>query len=244
MPKFEITKPNTLRSILKKIHRLFLLLSKKLSRKNISRFLGAEFLSIPRGAIVGNIGAGGDIERHLKIYAERLGYSVTSLDIDPERNPDILCDITSPNLGKNYFDVIVMAEVLEHVTDPHAAVRGIKQLLKPGGTLILTVPFIFPIHDRPNDYFRYTRYGLMHLFQEMDDLNIKERNSWSEAIGVLIARLIMEKTLSARLVSPLAVLFAISFMPFAIIIAKVIQTDFITTGYFLTCRKRADKDFL
>lgn len=130
-----------------------------------------------------------------------------------------------------------MAEVLEHVTDPHAAARGVCELLKPGGRLVLTVPFMFPIHDRPYDHFRYTRYGLAVLFGTMDDLIILERNSWAEAINVLASRLINEKTTSARIAAPIVVVLAIVFMPLAWILGRLIKTDFMTTGYVLTCRK-------
>jgi SAM-dependent methyltransferase len=231
--------PTLIRS-LKKIHFIFLLLSKIISRKGLNAFLKKEFCHINRGEVVGNIGAGGKIEADLRKQAVESRFSVISLDIDPSRNPDVVLDITSPNLPENSFDVIVMAEVLEHVADPHAAVKGIRYLLKPGGKLILTVPFIFPIHDRPYDYFRYTRFGLEHLFGEMQELEVRQRNSWAEAISVLMARLIMERSISARLASPFAVVLALLMVPLALFLGTIIKTDFITTGYLLTCKNPCD----
>lgn len=223
--------------IIKKVHYLFLFISKILSRKGIADFLRREFARIPFNAAVANVGAGGKVEDLLRSYADKSGFTVTSLDIDPGRSPDILCDITCPHLSKSSFDVIVMAEVLEHVSNPQAAINGLDYLLKPGGTIILTVPFIFPIHDRPYDYYRYTRYGLEYLFRDMADVKVVERNNWSEAIGVLIARLIMEKSISARITAPFAVVFALLMLPAAILLGALIKTNFITTGYLLTCKK-------
>jgi len=222
---------------IKRIHFIFLFLSKVLSRKGITEFLKKELTLINYEAKVANIGAGGKIGELISATAIKSGFTVTSLDIDPDRSPDILCDITAPNLPKSSFDVIVISEVLEHVTNPQNAVNGLDYLLKPGGKIILTVPFIFPIHDRPYDYYRYTRFGLEYLFRDMDDVKVVERNSWSEAIGVLIARLIMEKSISARLTAPFAVILALIMLPAAIILGWIIKTDFITTGYLLTCKK-------
>jgi SAM-dependent methyltransferase len=196
-----------------------------------------EFSKISLDAVVANIGSGGMIEVRLRHWAKKTGFVIHSMDIDQARMPDFVVDITKPNLPPNTYDVIVMAEVLEHVTDPQAAVKGINHLLKPSGLLILTVPFIFPIHDRPYDYFRYTKYGLQLLFRGMSNLTIKEKNSWAEAINVLLARLIMEKSVSARLASPIAVTLAILIMPLAYMLGRLIKTDFMTTGYLLTCNK-------
>jgi 2-polyprenyl-3-methyl-5-hydroxy-6-metoxy-1,4-benzoquinol methylase len=39
-----------------------------------------------------------------------------------------------------YFDYVTLDQVAEHVTDPHALMRGIARVLKPGGTVIVTTP--------------------------------------------------------------------------------------------------------
>ena len=234
-----MNKQNFVFKALKRVHHFFLTLSKTLSRKNLHTFLDHQFAGIPAGAIVANIGSGGKIEEQLRVWAQKTGFVVQSMDIDSDRHPDLICDITQPDLPPDSFDVVVMAEVLEHVTDPHAAVRGIQHLLKPSGRLILSVPFMFPIHDRPHDYFRYTHYGLAYLFRGMDELTISARNSWAEAINVLASRLIMEKSTSARLASPFAVSIAILLMPVVWLLGKLIKTDFITTGYTLTGKKPA-----
>jgi SAM-dependent methyltransferase len=226
----------------KSIHNFFLTLSKTLSRKNLHNFLDHQFAVIPPGAIVANIGSGGKVEEQLRHWARKTGFEVRSMDIDNARGPDLVCDITQPHLPPESFDVLVIAEVLEHVTDPHAAARGIQHLLKPSGRVILTVPFLFPIHDRPHDYFRYTQYGLAHLFNWLTELHIAPRNSWAEAINVLASRLIMEKSISARLASPIAVTIAMALMPLAWLLGNLIKTDFITTGYTLTGTKPARLD--
>lgn len=61
------------------------------------------------------------------------------------------------------FDVVLCTEVLEHVSEPDALIAEIARVLRPGGVLILTAPQSHGLHEEPSDYFRFTRYGLMHL---------------------------------------------------------------------------------
>lgn len=60
---------------------------------------------------------------------------------------------------------------------------------KKGGKLILTTCFIFPLHDIPNDYYRFTKYGLRHLFTDWEILELKEATDTLTAIAVLLQRI-------------------------------------------------------
>ena len=61
------------------------------------------------------------------------------------------------------FDTVVSFQVLEHVPEPARMVQEIGRVLRPGGHLILTAPHMWGIHEEPNDYFRFTGFGLAHL---------------------------------------------------------------------------------
>jgi hypothetical protein len=222
------------KEVLKTIYFPLIKISKILSRSKVNEFLKMEFSKIKSNSCVGTVGSGGEVEEILRLWAKKDDFKVESLDIDPCRNPDILADISDPNIPGDRYDVLVMVEVLEHVKDPHGAVSRIQYLLKSSGKLILTVPFIFPLHDRPNDFFRYTRYGLRLLFKNMRNVNIYERNNWGEAIVVLISRIVMKKTLVTRIFSMFAVISAIIIYPLAYFVGSIIRTDFITTGYLMT----------
>ena len=52
---------------------------------------------------------------------------------------------------KESYDVVVIAEVLEHLHSPHLAVENLRNTLRPNGRLVLTVPFIFPIPEAPSN---------------------------------------------------------------------------------------------
>lgn len=63
------------------------------------------------------------------------------------------------------YDSAICLEVLEHVPNPHQAIKEIRRILKPSGIVLISVPHLSRLHDIPRDYFRFTSYGLTHLLQ-------------------------------------------------------------------------------
>lgn len=63
------------------------------------------------------------------------------------------------------FDSVVCNEVLEHVFNPERFLAELHRVLRPQGTLLLTVPFIWDEHEQPYDFGRYSSFGLRHLLQ-------------------------------------------------------------------------------
>ena len=56
-------------------------------------------------------------------------------------------------------------EVLEHVRHPESVLAELGRVLAPGGRLCLTVPFVWPVHEEPYDFFRYTPFALCDLLE-------------------------------------------------------------------------------
>lgn len=63
-------------------------------------------------------------------------------------------------------DTVFAAAVLEHLEEPLEAIREFNRILKPGGCVIATIPLFWHVHEEPRDFFRYTRYGIDHLFSK------------------------------------------------------------------------------
>jgi 2-polyprenyl-3-methyl-5-hydroxy-6-metoxy-1,4-benzoquinol methylase len=211
--------------------------SKRLSRKNLYPHLTSQLSRMPVGARVLNVGAGGEVLAVIMPVARRLKMTVVSSDIDPRRGPEVVDDITQSGLRSGALDAVVMMEVLEHVRAPQAAVDELARLLKPGGVVVLSTPFIFPLHDRPHDYYRYTKYGLAHLFRNFDDVVVRERNSWSEAILVLLARLGAVGGRKGRIAAFIVIPLALMLWPLALLASTIVPDDYLTTGYVVTARR-------
>lgn len=79
---------------------------------------------------------------------------------------DVLGSAPCPPFKDEVFDTVLCTEVLEHLSTPSDATRALARVLKPGGHLILSVPFLHWIHEGPFDYFRYTEFGLRRLLDE------------------------------------------------------------------------------
>jgi SAM-dependent methyltransferase len=76
---------------------------------------------------------------------------------------DVIATAYDIPLEGGSFDTVLMTEVLEHLERPGDALAETMRLLRPGGKLILTTPFIWPLHEEPRDFYRYTPHGLRHL---------------------------------------------------------------------------------
>lgn len=74
--------------------------------------------------------------------------------------PDIYFNGQDIPLEDDSVDIILFLEVLEHVTEPEALMIDMRRVLKDSGTLILSVPFIWPLHEEPYDFRRYTSHGI------------------------------------------------------------------------------------
>jgi ubiquinone/menaquinone biosynthesis C-methylase UbiE len=219
----------------------FYRLSKRFSRVNLYEWLQVELAShngraasAGKKASVLNVGSGGDVYGALK---KNPAFHITQIDIDPARKPDIVADICDLNMFQEHScDIVVMLEVLEHVKEPQRALDEIRRVLKPGGTLILSVPFIFPIHDEPYDFYRYTKYGLQYLLRDYRDISMRERNDYIHALIVLFSRMTRvtdKKSLMAGLIIFSYILIQ---YPFFWVMSKFFQVKLATTGYFVTAK--------
>jgi SAM-dependent methyltransferase len=84
--------------------------------------------------------------------------AVEYVNSDSATEPDYVCDAANIPVDSDSYDGVILAEVLEHVPDPKAVLAECQRVLRPGGTMLITVPFLFHVHADPVDYGRYTEY--------------------------------------------------------------------------------------
>jgi SAM-dependent methyltransferase len=128
------------------------------SRVHLERFMRAAAESLPTGALVLDAGAGDCPYRHLFRHTR---YDAVDWGTTPKEYGTLrfICELTAIPVGPDHYDGVICTQVLEHVREPVAVLRELHRVMKPGGTLWLTVPFFYDEHEVPYDYFRYTRYG-------------------------------------------------------------------------------------
>jgi SAM-dependent methyltransferase len=131
----------------------------------IDRFYIERFLDQNRRFIRGRC-----LEVKDDTYTRRFGGSqVTSadvLDIDPRNKAATVCgDLRHlAAVADGAFDCIILTQVLQYIDDVAAAVRETHRILKPDGTLLMTVPFIASVDTAASaDYWRFTPDGVRAL---------------------------------------------------------------------------------
>jgi SAM-dependent methyltransferase len=114
---------------------------------------------------VADIGCG---EQPLRLIVEGLGGKYTGVDVGQnlQGTVDVIADITRLPLSQNSFEVVLCTEVLEHIPDTAAAFAELERLCRPGGAIILTTPFMYPLHEEPYDFVRLTPYMLQRYASE------------------------------------------------------------------------------
>jgi len=119
------------------------------------------------------IGSGDEEKKQSVISIFKDANTFLQTDIKEEYNHMFL-DITRPLEIENKFDLVICTSVLEHIFEMNLAVENLKKLVKKEGHLFISVPFIYPLHDEPADYWRFTEHSLKKLFKEFKIIEFKK----------------------------------------------------------------------
>ncbi len=174
----------------------------------------------------------------------------TTLDIAerPGVPVDIIGDAHDLKMIKDSeYEVILCTEVLEHLHTPAKAIAEFHRVLQTGGLLLLTTRFIFPLHDTPGDYYRYTKFGLQHLLKDFEILELKEEATTMETLAVLYQRIgFQTDTLSFRPFKLIWFIKAQLLRLFSWVLTKEygdirhskVENNILTSGYYVAARKK------
>lgn len=170
----------------------------------------------------------------------------TTVDIDPANHPDVVADAHALPFPDASYEVIVCKEMLEHAKRPEVVLNEFKRVLVPGGKLILSTRFLFPIHEAPHDHWRFTRYCLEELLQGWSKVEIKDEADSVTTIVILIDRLIYQSEFHANKLSKgLLLLLTFLLLPFRYLLVRQfgdvtksteVPSAF-TSGYYVIAHK-------
>lgn len=175
-----------------------------------------------------------------------LDYPVTVAQGYPGK-PEVFGDAACLPFRDAAADTVLILDVLEHLRSPGMAVSEAARILKPGGHLVLQVPFLYPVHDAPNDYQRWTAEGL-HLLLAQHGLHVQEESAYGHPVetAAALSSLALAKSglnilTDRRLALPLLPLIAV-LVPFTNItgwsLARLLPGDpFMPLGYRLVAVK-------
>jgi len=129
-------------------------------------------------ATVVDIGAG---RLGWKFLAEKFSSSYISADIKKcSGNQCIVADGKAMPFKDNSVNTVLCLQVLEHSRDPGLIFREISRIIQTGGYVVISFPHMSYIHSEPEDYFRFTVYGLKSICPEELEVEIA-----SESGGLL-----------------------------------------------------------
>jgi len=123
-----------------------------------------------------------------QMYREHIS-ALTCIDWNDTGHSDLTVDLSGPlPFESGSFDTVLLSDVLEHIARPEGLINELARVLAPSGSLILTVPFLYHVHEAPHDYHRYTRFALQKL---CDDSSTRDsprshrsaRCSWARWTG-------------------------------------------------------------
>ncbi len=94
-----------------------------------------------------------------------LDHPKISKDYNGKYNPEILADIHKLPIKNGGFDTALMLQVIEYLEDTPRALNEVSRILKKNSFLIISTPFMYPIHDRGFDRNRFTDVALKSLLK-------------------------------------------------------------------------------
>jgi SAM-dependent methyltransferase len=102
--------------------------------------------------------------------------------------PDLTWDGARIPVDDQTADWVMATEFLEHYSEPDTVLREIVRVLKPGGQLFATVPFIWNLHEIPYDEYRYTPYSMERLLTNagFSDITISGLAGWNASLAQMI----------------------------------------------------------
>ncbi len=158
------------------------------------------------------------------------------LNIDKEKNPDIIADIEKYVIEKNKYDTVLLIEVIEYINDVEKLLKNIYEGLNKNSYLILSAPLFNSLHgDFEYDKYRYSEIKLRELFKK-HRFKI-EKFYYMGGLGSVIFDFLRSYLMNSRKKIIIKILFMFKFFFIFIDFISKKNIKYINTGYFFVLKK-------
>lgn len=147
-----------------------------------------------------------DVEEYIGLDFENPGHPHDNEQID------VFYDGEKIPFADGHFDSVLCSEVFEHVFNLETVLSEICRVIKPGGQILVTCPFVWNEHEVPNDYARYTRFALTHMMEKQGFTSVvfSKSGNFVTAIFQLINLYFFERTKGSWYkITPLRMLYKV-----------------------------------
>lgn len=117
-----------------------------------------------------------DVNGTLRYGIQRMNPSeYIGVDLVEGRGVDVICNAKRlvEKFGEESFDFVLSTCMLEHVENWKICVSQIKQVCKRGGYILIIVPHLYPYHEYPYDYWRFSKSDMIHIFSDCEIVKLE-----------------------------------------------------------------------
>lgn len=164
---------NTLKTLLRKSPLLYRFLIFMISPVCFSGLSAKRFLKrFEKDAKGLNVGSG----------IHKFGENILNIDIFYYEGVDVVANGEQLPFADESIDAVICESLLEHVPRPNVIVDDMFRVLKKGGEMYVVIPFVYPFHACPNDFYRWSQTGIQHLLKQGEIVEVGVRAGPSSAL--------------------------------------------------------------
>jgi SAM-dependent methyltransferase len=109
------------------------------------------------------------------------------LDVAPGSKVDVVVESDELwPLTDEHFDTVLSTQAIEHANDLELTLGQMSRVLKTGGTIILSFPFLYNVHGAPHDHRRFTHFGATKLLQGYEILHLETQGGIGSTLVILL----------------------------------------------------------
>jgi len=160
-------------------------------RRPIFGFVRRVADSLPAGTVVVDVGAGDAPYRELFAHCEYRTSDWEASVHEGAREADYVAPADSLPLEDGTVDAVLLTQVLEHVPVPAAVIQEAARVIRPGGGIFVTVPFVWELHELPHDYWRFTPASIERLLDAAGfvEIEVEPRSDCFQTVAQLLRNL-------------------------------------------------------